>query len=291
MINELWGSFPRLLEQNINGLLDNAEPNPAKAFQLYKACKNDDLWHENFDKFSHVLREFYTRPRGQRRKSSFDQYLDRPMATDIFLGFHLNFRTAAVDDRAVNDLASWAHNLIRVSRKSLSAVISIDVMATTLRAITQPGPFDKAENIVFDDFCGAWKKTVGKLFGTQHDRELESIVGELQKINSEHYELEEMSGLIRLPLLQLTDIEIDWIRIVRLAALAHAKIPKAPVVKTSGPASRKQCLKELDRVIQLYEMVQVTELPELLKHRDSTRVTLIDRCESLIAETQVQLAS
>jgi hypothetical protein len=276
MIQELWGSFPRLLEQNINGLLDTAEPNPTKAFMLYKACKNDDLWHENFEQFSKALRDFYTRPRGTRRKSEFDKYLDRPMPSDIFLSFHLNFRTAMVDDRALNDLASWAHNLIRVSKKSLSAVFSLDVMTRTLRAVVTPGPLDKAENIEFDDFCGTWKREVGKMYGAEQTQELNALVSELQQMNSDHHELEEVSGLIRLPLLQMTPVELDWIKLVRLAALANS--------------IRKQVLRDLDRVVQLYEMVMVTELPELLKHRESTRFTLIDRCETLLYEAEPRAA-
>ncbi len=287
MINELWGSFPRLLEQNINGLLDTAEPNPTKAFQLYKQFKNEGLWRENFDQFSCVLAEFYSKPRGTRRKSAFDQYLDRPMASDIFLSFHLDFRTAVVDDREVLDLASWAHNLIRVSKKSLSSVMSLDVLTRTLLSVVTPGPLDKAENIEFDDFCGAWKKTVGRLFGSDEVRELGVLVGELKEINSAHRDLEEVSGLIRLPLLQITPIEFDWIKIVRLAALAQAKIPRAPLSKTT---LRKHSLRDLDRVIQLYELVLLTKLPELLKYRESTRLTLVDRCNILIGEAESLVA-
>ena len=286
MMDQLWGSFPRLLEQNINGLLESAQPSPTKAFQIYKACKNDDLWRENFDQFSKVLEAFYSKPKHQRRKSQFDQYLDRPMDSDIFLGMHLNFRTAQIEERSVNDLASWAHNVIRIGRKTLSSVISHDVMTKTLRAITQPGPFDKAENIEFEDFCSVWKKTVTKMFGSAEDREFQSIVTELRKINQEHTEIEELSGLIRLPLIQITPIELDWIKMVRLASLAQSKIPKPPVV----PGVRKQALKELDRVIQLYEMVLVTDLPELQKHRASTRLTLIDRCDTLIADAEPRAA-
>lgn len=286
MINELWGSFPRLLEQNINSLLDTAEPSPTKAFQLYKQCKNEDLWGENFEKFSLCLREFYARPRGVRRKSEFDKYLDRPLPSDVFLGFHLNFRTAVVDDRAVCDLASWAHNLIRVSKKTVSAVFSLDTMTATLRAVVAPGPFDKAENIEFDDFCATWTRTVGRLHGAPESTELRALVGELQKMNSDHRELEEVSGLIRLPLLQLTPAEIDWIKLVRLAGLASAKIPKPPVT----PGLRKQTLRDLDRVIQLYEIVLVTRLEELTKHRESTRLTLIDRCDTLLGEASPELA-
>ena len=286
MMNELWESFPRLLEQNVNSLLDTAEPNPVKAFQLYKTCKNDDLWRENFASFSSALREFYSKPRHARRKGHFDRLLDRPMDSHVFGHFHLNFRTAQVDDRSINDLASWAHNLIRVSKKSMSAVFSVDVMTATLKAVVTPGPLDKAENIEFDDICEKWKTVVGRTFGAEQTRELNLLVSELQQMNSEHHELEEVSGLIPFPHLQMTPVEIDWIKLVRLAALAHAKIPKPPV----STVLRKQTLKELDRVIQLYELVLVTKIDELVKHRESTRVTLIDRCDTILGEAQPLIA-
>lgn len=286
MIDELWGSFPRLLEQNVNGLLDTAEPNPTKAFQLYKTCKNEDLWRENFESFSQALRAFYSKPRGARRKGHFDQFLDRPMDAHVYQNFHLTFRTAAIEDRAVTDLASWAHNLIRVSKKSVSAVFSLDVMSETLKAVVNPGPFDKDENIEFDDICEKWKKVVGRTYGANEARELQVLVTELQKMNDAHRELEEVSGLHPLPLLGITPPELDWIKLVRLAALAHAKIPKPP----PSHGLRKQCLKELDRVIQLYELVLVTQIQELMKHRASTRLTLIDRCDTLIADAEPRAA-
>ena len=279
-MQDLWGSFPRLLEQNINGLLDHAEPNPVKAFQLYKACKNEDVWRENFDSFSKVLAAFYAKPRGTRRKSAIDQLLDRPMPSDVFQNFHLTFRTAAIEEKQISDLASWAHNLIRVSRKTINAVIGLDVMTATLKSVVNPGPLDKEENIDFDDFCGAWKKTVKTKFGDQHAEEFTQLVNELQKLNDDHHDLEEVSGLIRLPLLQITDVELEWIKLVRLSALAQSKIPKPP----PQYGQRKQALRDLDRVIQLYEIVLETKIGELTKHRQSTRFTLIDRCNTLIAE-------
>lgn len=283
MIDQLWGSFPKLLEQNVNSLLDTAEPNATKAFQLYKTCKNEDLWRENFEAFSAKLREFYSRPRSARRKAHFDAVLDRPMDVHVYQSFHLNFRTATVDDRAVTDLASWASNLIRVSKKAVSAVFSLDVMTETLRAVVTPGPLDKAEGIEFDDICATWTRVVGRKFGTSSEvLELRALVGELKRLGEQHRELEEVTGLTPLPLLQLTPQEIDWIKLVRLAALAHSKIPKAPLQM----GSRKPCLRDLDRVIQLYEIVLVTKLEELLKHRESTRMTLLDRCESLIADAE-----
>ena len=280
MINELWGSFPRLLEQNVNGLLDTAEPNAAKAFQLYKTCKSEELWRDNFDSFSKLLSAIYSKPRAARRKTHIDQLLDRPLDAHLYQNFHLNFRTASIDERALTDLASWAHNLIRVSKKSVSSVFSLGVMTETLRSVVRPGPLDKAENIEFDDICEKWKRVVERHFSAVETRELDILVTELQKINSDHYDLEEVSGLHPLPLLGMTPPELDWIKLVRLAALAHAKIPKPP----PGQGLRKQSLSELDRVIQLYELVLVTQIEQLMKHRASTRLTLIDRCETLLAD-------
>jgi hypothetical protein len=286
MINELWGSFPRLLEQNVNGLLETAVPNQTKAFQLYKTCKSEDLWRENFESFSKMLAALYAKPRAARRKGHIDQLLDRPMDAHLYQNFHINFKTASVDERAVTDLASWAHNLIRVSKKSVSAVFSVAVMTETLRAVVNPGPLDKADNIEFDDICEKWKKVVERNFSAGETRELNVLVTELQKINRDHYDLEEVSGLHPLPLLGITPPELDWIKLVRLAALAHAKIPKPP----PSQGLRKQSLNELDRVIQLYELVLVTQIDQLMKHRSSTRLTLIDRCDTLIADAEPRAA-
>ena len=71
MIGDLWGAFPQLIEQNINSLLDRAEPNRIKAFMLYKACQNDGLWSDDFDGFKAQLESFYAKPRAARRKSDF----------------------------------------------------------------------------------------------------------------------------------------------------------------------------------------------------------------------------
>jgi hypothetical protein len=168
----------------------------------------------------------------------------------------------------------------------MSTVFSLATMTETLKAVVNPGPFDKAENIEFDDICEKWKKVVAKTHGESEVRELNMLVSELQKMNEAHHELEEVSGLHPLPLLGITPPELDWIKLVRLAALAHAKIPKPP----GSIGMRKQCLKELDRVIQLYELVLVTQIDELTKHRASTRLTLIDRCETLIADAEPHAA-
>ncbi|MEK7355722.1 MAG: hypothetical protein AAB250_04705, partial [Bdellovibrionota bacterium] len=77
MILEMWGSFPRLIEQNVNALLDRAEPRPAKAFMLYKTCQNEGLFEGTYQQFSRSLEQFFSKPRRERRKSDFDRHLGR----------------------------------------------------------------------------------------------------------------------------------------------------------------------------------------------------------------------
>lgn len=281
MIQELWGVFPRLLEQNINGLLDRAEPNSARAFQLYKACKSELLWSDTYQKFTERLEEYYAQPRAQRRKSDFDKFLDRPMDVAVYENFQLDFRTAVVNEKAVADIASWAHHLIRVSRKTTSVVISIDVMLQTLKKITNPAPFEKADTIDFDDFCSAWEKTVAKRYGMQHDPEFNEILADLQWINANLKESERIAKEGKTaPVVYLTQMEIDWTSSVRKAAFERGPVPKFPL----GRGPQKLCLMELDRVISLYRVVQTTSQPELLKQRENVRVTLLDRCDRLLGK-------
>ncbi|WP_347356938.1 hypothetical protein [Bdellovibrio sp.] len=281
MIKELWQNFPRLIEEKINALLDEAEPNPVKAFQLYKTCQQENLWTESFEKFSDHLDHFFAMPKQDRRKSELDRVLERPMHSSIFASFHLNFRTASVSNHSVLSLANWAHNLMRVGYKTESAVISMDVLTKTLHYITHPPFFEKAENIEFEDFCAAWKKTVFGLFGKQYDAELNKIVSELRwlqtQIQSEEKALQK-SGFV--PTIYLTQTEIDWTEAVLQAVSENIEIPKYPLSK--GP--QKQRLIDLVRTISLYKIVQTTKLPEFMEHRDKIRATIIDRCEKLLQE-------
>ncbi|UXR63939.1 hypothetical protein EZJ49_12775 [Bdellovibrio bacteriovorus] len=281
MIKELWQNFPRLIEEKINALLDEAEPSQAKAFQLYKTCQQENLWSESFEKFSEHLDHFFALPKHDRRKSELDRLLDRPMHSSVFAGFHLNFRTASVSSRSVAGLANWAHNLMRVGYKTDSAVISMDVLTKTLHYITHPPFFEKAENIEFEDFCAAWKKTVFGLFGKKYDAELDKIVSELRwlqtQIKNEEKALQK-SGFV--PTIYLTQTEIDWTEAVLRAVSDNTDIPKYPLSK--GP--QKQRLVDLVRTISLYKIVQTTKLPEFIEHRDKIRATIIDRCEKLLNE-------
>jgi hypothetical protein len=281
MIQELWSRFPRVLEQNINGLLDEAYPNQSKAFQLYKSCQAEAHWDENFQKFSGVLEEFFSKPRAARKKSDLDRALGRPADFEIFKAFHLTFRTALVAEEAISRVASWAHNLMRVSLKSSADVISLNVVTETLQSLTNPAPFEKEIDFEFEDFCAAWKKTVWKLFGSKQNEPLNLILGQLRalKVEMENQErLEASEPRAYISSVYLTQTEIDWVNAVRDAAFNGSQVPRYPLSR--GPV--KQPLVDLERVVQLYEIVRVTKLPELLKHREQTRATIFARCDDLV---------
>ncbi|WP_413294481.1 hypothetical protein ACLSU7_05110 [Bdellovibrio sp. HCB185ZH] len=282
MIQELWHSFPRTLVERINSLLDEAEPSQAKAFQLYKSCQAEGLWDESFEKFQRKLNAFYALPKHDRRKSAMDQVLNGPMPTATFAEFHLNFRNASIDNRSLQSLASWTHHLLRVGGKYTSVVIAEDIISKTLNYITQPPMFEKSSNIDFDDFCEAWRKTVFKNYGKSHDAEMTRIVGELRYLNSQLLieEQQRRDRPVMIPTIYLTQTEIDWTMAVMEAAEENLEMPKYPLSK--GP--QKPRLIELLRVVQLYKIVQNTQLPEFVKHRESIRATILDRCQGLLAD-------
>lgn len=278
MVKELWGSFPRLIERNINSLIDEAYPNPVKAFHIYKSCRREDLWSGNFEGFSKCLQDFFSQPKSARRKGAFDRYLRKPMQPHVFNQFNLDFRTGMVSDKSIYDVASWAHHLIRVSRKTVSAVISLDILSKTIRNITNPGPLDKAENIEFEDFCSAWKKTVFKIFGKKHDAELNSILAELHLINIELKEVEKHSPQLVFPTVYLTQTEVDWVLAVKDAVSQNRLAPKFPLSR--GP--QKQALIDLERAATLFNLSFSTTMDELLKHRENVRTTIRYRCDRLV---------
>lgn len=282
MIRELWSTFPRLLVERINGLLDEAEPSLAKAFQLYKTCQSENLWNDTFEKFSLHLNQFFALNKFDRRKSVLDAVLNAPMSTATYEDFNLNFRNAVVDNQSVINLANWAHHLMRVGHKTSSVVISEDVLCKTLNYITHPPLFEKASNIEFEDFCDAWKKTVFKLFGKQYDGEFQKILKELHWLQAQLKE-EERQREARpsfFPTIYLTQTEIDWTIAVKVAVETNSEIPKYPLSR--GP--QKPRLIDLLRTVQLYKIVQTTKLPEFLKHKDNIRATILDRCEKLLRD-------
>lgn len=278
MVREMWAQFPKLLEQNINGLLDNGFPNPTKAFQLYKSCKNEELWTDNFQAFSLALEAYFAKPRRLRKKADLDQVLERPIDSETYKAFHLTFRTATIAEDSVINIASWAHNLMRVSLKTSSSTISLETLTQTLQALTNPAPFEKEINLEFDDFCESWRKTVTKKHGQALITELNGILRELRTLKT-LLETEDTTPVSSpLPSIYLTQTELDWIQAVRRAADLGLQAPKFPLSR----GTTKPLLMSLERVIHLYEIVRITKLPELLKHRESTRLTILARCEELV---------
>lgn len=278
MMHDIWKLFPRLVEQKINALLDNAEPNRFKAYQLYKACQNESLWGESFEKFNNCLFDFFNLPKQERSKSKFDIFLNRPMHRTVYDQFTLDFRTAQVSSAKVLNFSSWAHNIMRINLKTNSVLISTDIMTRTVTCITKPSIFEKASEIEFDDFCSAWKRTVFHLFGKRYDSELSRILNEIRLLNIEQKNIEATPRFV--PQIYLTQTEIDWTQNLQLAAKNYDTLPKFPLSR--GP--QKPRLVELEKVVQLYSIVMNSDKPELICHRQSVRNTLMDRCESLMRD-------
>lgn len=281
MIQEMWQSFPRVLEERINALLDDAEPTPIKAFQLYKACQREEVWLGSYEKFAEHLNSYFSTPRHERRKSDLDAFLDRPLDSDMYADFQLNFRNSLVNNSTVMNIVSWAHNLMRVSLKSQSVVISADVLTKTINAITHPPLFEKDQEITFEDFCSAWKKVVFGLFGKTHDAEFNRILNELYWLYTQFKDAEPTISDSRfVPTIYLTQTEIEWVTSVQKAVSVSQSAPRFPLSR--GP--QKQRLIELERALRLYQIVQTSKLPEFIKHRENIRVTILDRCTSLLRE-------
>lgn len=281
MVKELWSVFPRLIEQRINSLLDEAEPNAMKAFHLYKTCQSESLWSDSFESFSEVLRSFFSRPRRDRSKSDLDRLLNRPVPSLVYEGFHLTFHSARVDNRSLLNIAGWAHHLMRVTYKSTCAVISEDVLTRTLQSLTSPSAHEKGENIEFEDFCRAWKKVVFRLFGRKYDDEFEKILQELHWLNTQLKRSDEEAARVPvIPGIYLTQTEIDWTADVHKAVSLNEAAPDFPLSR--GP--QKMRLIELERAINLYKIVQTSRFPEFVKHRENIRATILDRCERLLRE-------
>jgi hypothetical protein len=288
MISDLWNTFPRLIEQRIHGLLEGAFPNRSKAFRLYKLCQNEELWRGGFEAFSKCLEEFFAQPLSSRRKSGIDFLLERPMSHWVYSEFNLNFRTAEISEESLLGVASWSHHLVRVHKKTTSPATSLDVFIQALRYITNPPFLGKAENINFDDFCSAWKRSVQKVFGNRYDTELNGILLELKQIDEDLKRTDQkvQKSLEVEPILHLTQTELEWICDIQRAVFLNRSAPKFPLAR--GP--QKQPLQELERVVRLYEIIRVSKSEELLKHRANVHATLLDRCERLFEQVKKQSA-
>jgi hypothetical protein len=284
MVAALWGSFPLLMEENINGLLATARPNALRAFQIYGTLRNKGLWKEGIESFSRSLDGFFSRPQSERTKSRFDLHLTRPMEHDLFSLFDLDFRSAAVNEAELAKLASWAHHLIRVSKKTDGAFASLDVISKTLDHVTHPGPADKARHLDFMDFCKAWRKIVRRALGPVEDPEFTSLMEELEWLDRECKKRNNQAAKVAsietayVPGVFLTQTEIDWAKAVRSAVLTEREAPPYPLSR--GP--EKQALRDLDRAALLYTKTRLSSLPEIIQNRERIRATVLARCEELL---------
>ncbi|MEK6627497.1 MAG: hypothetical protein AABY53_02635 [Bdellovibrionota bacterium] len=278
-MQEAWTLFPHLIEQKINGLLEQAEPNNTKAYQLYKACKNEQLWRNSFELFNVHLGDYYSVPKSNRAKSYFDNFLDRPMSRVIYDSFSLNFRTAQVSSMDLLSIADWSHNMIKNNCSTDSAVVSIDVFTRTLHFITSPPAYEKDQDIEFEDFCIAWKKIVFTLFGNRLDIEFEEILKEVRWLNKQRKMTElNYKNKHHSPHIYLTQTEIDWTSSVQVAAFENESAPKFPLSR--GPDKEK--LIHLERTVRLYNIISTSTRTEALEHQDKVRNTLLDQCSWLL---------
>ncbi len=284
-MQDAWKYFPQQITQKINGLLEEAEPNSAKAFQLYKMCQSEDLWKDSFRKFSDHLSEFFQLAKAERSKSQFDRYLERPMDCVAFDNFQLTFRTAAIDPQSVRDIASWAHHMLRLHFRADSSVFSLNAMQLTVYSLTHPTFEDKDQEIEFEDFCQAWEKSAGRLYGKRFDNEQLSLLTELREFEKQQNQIHSQVKPNHLPLrrlqdgIYLTQTEIDWTAAVAKAVSENQMLPRYPLTK--GP--QKERLIELLKCTALYEIAFGSEVPQLVAHRPRIRTTVLDHCHWLLA--------
>jgi len=287
MTQDNWNFFPRLIEHKINNLLAQAEPNNAKAYQLYKTCKNENLWRNSFELFTVHLSDYFSLPEVDRVKSYFDKFLDRPMNRIVYDGFHLTFRTAHIDAQRLLEVADWSHTIIKNSCELNSVIISADVFKKTLSYITAPPSYEKDQDIEFEDFCIAWKKTVSRQFGKKHDVELEKILKKIRLLNEvlKRPELQHKKKSF-IPGIYLTQTEIDWVLSVRNSTLNYKSLPKFPLMR--GPEKEK--LIQLERAALLYNIIRVSARPELIQQLENVRSTILNQCDWLLNDKMANSA-
>lgn len=279
-MQDMWKLFPRLIEKKINALLEEAEPNRMKSFHLYKTCQNENLWTKSFEEFREQLHQFFALPPTERSKSRFDYYLNRPMHKSVYNLFELDFRNGVVNESSLQAVSNWAHHMLRINTRATSPVISLDVMKKTLNSIVNPGPFDKAQDIEFNDFCDAWKRICFTLFGRRFEADLSQVLDQLKALEQEQQLLEQNRQ--QLPRIYLTQTEIDWTEALLSAAQEATKLPKFPLSR--GP--QKEALVEIEKVAQLYSFVMESDKADFIPYRNRIRETLVFRCEDLLKKRQ-----
>ncbi len=276
-MQDAWKSFPQQITQKINGLLDEAEPNAAKAFQLYKMCQSENLWTDSFSQFAFHLSDFFTLAKAERSKSNFDAYLSRPMDCISFESFQLTFRSAAISSQSVRDIASWAHHMLRLHFKEDSSVFSLEAMQLTVHSLTHPSFEEKDQDIDFEDFCSSWQKSAGKIYGKRFEAEHAVVLAELRSVERQKsIELQQQTR--RRHSIYLTQTEIEWTQAVQTAAQQEKKLPRYPLTK--GP--QKERLVELLKCVTLYEIAFSSDIQQLVQHRLRIRLTVLDLCDWLL---------
>ncbi len=283
MLQNAWNSFPQQIVQKINSLLEDAEPSPTKAFQLYKMCQSENLYQDSFNQFSNHLSDFFRTIKSERSKSVFDNYLIRPMDCVSFEAFHLTFRTAAISSQSVRDIASWAHHMLRLNFKSDLAIFSIEAMYETVYDLTHPSFDDKDQDIEFEDFCSSWSHAGLKLFGKRFEAEQVRALSTLHELQQQHQQKFVRPAIRKENSIYLTQTEIDWTAGVQKAADMGEKLPRFPLSR--GP--EKDQLIELVKCATLYEIAFSSDLPRLVLHREQIRATVISRCDWLLKNCRI----
>lgn len=282
-MQQMWKTFPRDLEQKLSQLLDEAVPNAAKSFQLFKSCQREKLWSASFEVFAARLNEFCAVPRRARNKSRMDQYLNHPMDADTFEQFHLTYRTASIEPSSVRQVASWAHHLMRLNMRVDENAISIQTIEKTLQKLTNPKAHEKETDLEFADFCEAWNSIAGILLGEEKRFVLRGLLKDLKKLDvvSRTSQVEIVTSILPVAdraCVRLTPHEMGWAADVCRSAFAYADMPKL----LAAVPEMKPPLIELSKLVTLYNMIQLTDNADILKHFESVRLTILDRCEHLL---------
>lgn len=280
MLKETWNTFPQQIVQKVNGLLDQAQPNSLKAFQIYKMCQTESLWDKSFSEFSFLLEGFYQIPLLERTKSQMDQFLNRPIDCSSFESVHLTFRSAEIGLNEVRDIASWAHHMLRLHYENTSPVVSVETLSKTIFDITHPGFDEKDHDIDFEDFCQSWAKAVASLHGEKFQTEHIAMLSELRNLDRDlKTRVAHLPSPTVLERIYLTQTEIDWVRQSREAIVMGATTPKYPLSK--GPA--KIQLIELLKWVTLWEVTKSVKAAAAQDKVEKLRNYIQSECDRLLA--------
>lgn len=279
MLQETWNTFSRQIVQKINGLLDQAQPKPLKAFHIYKMCQSEGLWDKSFSEFSFLLENFYHTHPAERSKSMVDQFLNRPIDWRNYESLSLTFQTAEIHLSEIRDIAGWAHHMLRLRYENRSKISEIDTLTQTIFDLTHPAFGEKDQNIDFEDFCNAWKATVDKLYGKKFEAEHQAVLFDLRRLHQQQ-EAQALDLPLRnkLDRIYLTQTEIDWVERVQQAVQQNLKMPKYPLSK--GPT--KEPLIDLLKWLTLWEVSKAIKVSHLQDKIEQLRASIEKECNYLL---------